>query len=180
MKGDPMMYSYSTTFADFKAAQRLFAQRSWKSKLNFLIWLRILPVSGLISAVLLIWDIGFRHFDFNPVFGVVLAGLAWFAFYIVLFRYFQLRKLYKRMKNGRPEGSPTEIGVEGDELVSRLPGLSEGRFKRPSVVGSIEDEKLMLLFVGKKIFFMLPKAALPEVALQEVRAWLQLPAESQS
>jgi hypothetical protein len=175
-----MMYPYTTTFADFKAAQRLFAQRSWKSKLNFLIWLRILPASGLISAVLLIWDIGYRHFQFTPVFAAVLAGLAWFAFYIALYRYFLLRKLYKRMRNGRPEGSTTEIGVEGDELISRRTGFSEGRFKRPSIVGSIEDEKMMLLFVGKKIFFMLPKAALPEVALQDVRAWLQLPVESRN
>jgi hypothetical protein len=173
-----MMYQYTSTFEDFKAAQRLFSQRSWKSRLNFLIWLRILPVSGAISAVLLIWDIGYRHFKFDPVFAAVLGGLAWFGLYMALYRYLLLRKLYKRMKNGRPEGSPTEIGIEGDELVSRRPGLSEGRFKRPAVVGSIEDEKMLLLFVGKKIFFILPKAALPEAAVQEVKAWLQLPAES--
>ena len=38
---------------------------------------------------------------------------------------------------------------------------------------------MVLLFAGKKLFLILPKHALPEAALQEVRAWLQRPAESQ-
>ena len=175
-----MMHQYTTTFADFKAAQRLFSRRNWKSKVSFLFWFRILPVLGLISIALLIWDIRFRDFEFSPGFAGILGGMAWFGLYVPLCRPFLLRRLYKRMKNGRPEGSPTEIGIEGGELISRLPGLSEARFKRPSIVGSIENETMMLLFVGKKIFLILPKLALPEVALQEVKEWLRLPVEGQS
>ena len=168
------MYEYAMTLQDFKNAQILCSRRSKKSRLLFLLWLRVLPVVGILSLLALIWDIKLRHFGFTSAVGGILVGLAWFGLSIPAMRPFYIRSLYRQMKNVWPEGSPIEIGIEGDELISRVPGMSEGRFRRQAIVDFVEDDETALLYVAKKAFLFLPKRALPQVAIQEIKAWLQL------
>jgi hypothetical protein len=175
-----MMCEYTTSFDDFKKAQILAAHRSIRAKLSFYFWLRVAPVLGLMALGALVWDVVFRHFGFDPMVGGILAGVAWIGIFCFVRRPFLVRKLYKHMLNGRPEGSPLELGIEGDQLVYRVPGRSEGRFYRASVNEFVEDDNLALLFVSKKNFLMIPKRAMPQEAWQQVKNWLDAPGERQS
>ena len=166
-----MMHEYTTNFDDFKAAQQLFAGRNTKSRVTYFLWLWVLPALGVIALMLLIWDITMRHFGFTPIVGGALAGLAWLGLYCRIRRPYQVRKLYKLMKNGRADDSPLEAGVEGDELISRVPGLSEGRFRRAAVLSLIENDKMTLLVVTKKSFLLFPKRTLPHTFFFELRSW---------
>jgi hypothetical protein len=175
-----MMYEYKTSFDDFKKAQILAAHRSVRAKVSFYFWLRVAPVFGLLALGVLIWDVVFRHFGFDPIIGGILAGVAWIGIFCAIRRPFLVRKLYRQMLNGRPDGSPLELGIEGDQLVYRVPGRSEGRYYRASVNEFVEDADLALLFVTKKNFLMVPKRALPQEAWQQVNNWLSTPEERPS
>jgi hypothetical protein len=173
-----MIYQYTTSFDDFKAAQKLGARRSIRSRATYATFHWVLPAIGIVSAGMLVWDIVFRHFMFTPALGGALAGLAWFGLYCPIRQPFLIRKLYKEMLNGRPEEAPLELGVEGQELVSRVPGKSEGRFHRGAIIACVEDESLALLFVAKKKFLIVPKHSLPEAGWLEIKTWLQPGMES--
>ena len=167
------MYEYVATFEDFKAAQQLTTRCNKAKFARFVFFLRIMPIVGTASLAILIWDMSARHFAFPPIVGAVLFGVAWFGIYPVLYRPFQMRSLYKRMKNDRPEGSSLQVGVEGQELICRIPGVSEGRLLRSAVRQVLENDDLVLLYVGKKNFLLFPKRALPPHAIAEIKRWLE-------
>ncbi|AFL89843.1 hypothetical protein Terro_3629 [Terriglobus roseus DSM 18391] len=167
-----MLARYTMNFEDFKHAQILCYRRKKFGALRMAIWVWVLPVLGLVCAAILAWDITARHFAFTPLAGGVLAALTGFGLFVLVMRPVNVRRLYKQMKNGRPENEPVELEIEGDEMISRLPGLSEGRFRRAAVVDFAEDDHIALLFVAKNKFLLVPKRALNESQWAAVHAWL--------
>lgn len=77
-----------------------------------------------------------------------------------------------QMKNGRGDNDPIEFEITDEELISRIPGTSEGRFRRNGIHKFVENEKVALLYVAKLRFLILPKRALNDEQWLSLRQWL--------
>lgn len=165
-----MLYVYETNLADFKAAQRLHRRCHPKARLGYVFWYMVFPAIGCLSGLLLVWDIVVRHFQLSPSIGGLLSGLTFGGLYCLFMRPYLIRRAYRQMKE-ISEGRPVELELRDGELISRVPGRSEGRFQPKAVLEFVEDEQLALLYIRKKLFLIVPKRGLPESDLTELRAW---------
>jgi hypothetical protein len=135
----------------------------------------MLPIVGFIVGLPLIASIfGYqpRWLEAPSVFSGV--GL-WFAFCIPLFRLISVRKCWKRLlpESGRRSTKsviPVELEMTADQIISTLPGRSEGRFFWAALPDFVEDEKLALVFVKKKQFLFIPRRAMDEVGWVQLRS----------
>jgi YcxB-like protein len=168
-----MRYNYTLTYRDFLDAQKLYRRHRTSAgvKYYFAIWL--LPIVGFIVGLPFILSLlGYQPSWADALSGFSVLGL-WFAFAIPLVRFYTVRKCWKRLlPDSLPRSIRTEIpvGMEmtSDQLISSLPGRSEGRFMWPALVDYAEDEKLALVFVKKKFFLFVPRRAMDDAG------WIQL------
>ena len=168
-----MLAEYTTTFEDFKAAQRLAVRRTMRNRIVFLVFHRVLPLLGAVAVILLIWDMGFRGFLFPSWVGGWLFLMVWLGFALPAVRWWQFRRLYRAMKNGRPEGAPIQFELTETEFISRVPGRSEGHFRPAAIFDYRENEEVALVYVTKNQFIVLPKRALDASQWQALREWME-------
>jgi hypothetical protein len=176
-----MRYEYKLTYQDYKDAQKLYLKSSWKAALSHYFWIWAVPIVGCILALPLIATLlGFRSEWFESMAGFGGAGL-WFAIFIPAMRIYTVRKCWKRLlpENAR-KSVRTEISAalewNEEQLISILPGRSEGRFFWSALVDFVENDKLVLIFIKKKMFLFIPKDALPVSAWEDIRShWINRP-----
>jgi YcxB-like protein len=173
-----MRYEYKLTYQNYKDSQRLYRRHRWQAALSYYFWIWLVPVLGSILALPLLANL---LFDFHPdwlrsIVGFSGVGL-WFAVFIPLMRFYTIRRCWKRLLPENVRKSirtdiPVEIEWNNEQLISCLPGRSEGRFFWSAICDFAENEKLALIFVKKKQFIFVPKSALPESAWADLRSRL--------
>jgi len=167
-----MNYRYRTNYSEFKEAQRLHMEANPKFAIIFWVFLRILPALGLIAFVLL--QFHFLPTTNGPIIAIAsgtMAAGAW-GLIMALIRPFSMRRLYKQMKNGRGDDAELELEIQDSQLISRIPGMSEGRFLPAAIQRFIENDKIALLYIAKKRFLLVPKKAMDEEGWSSLRSWL--------
>ena len=167
-----MICRYTSTFEDYKAAQELARLRSWRIATKYYFWFWVLPFLGLVALATLILGNTIWHLAVVEHFGGGIAGFAAGAMYLGFYRPFWLRRCYKKLKDGRSEDQPIELELTDEALISRLPGKSEGKFYPSSIVKFAEDERVVLIYVTKRLFLYIPKRAMPDVDWVQVRNWI--------
>ena len=130
-----------------------------------------MPVLGIIAGILIFGNFApSSNFIVIPLLACIGVG-AW-GFFTALSRPYAMRRLYKQMNNGRPEGTLSELELSEGTLILRLPGISEARFLPAAICYYVEDEKVALLYVARKRFLPIPKRAMDEAGWQALREWI--------
>ena len=163
---------YTTSYGDFKDAQCLHMGATPRSKVLVWISLRILPVAGLIALLLLTSHALPMKNSLVVIVAWGLVGAGIWGFIMAILRPFSFRRLYKQMKNGRSDDAELGLQIADGQLISRIPGLSEGRYFPAAIRRFVENDKVALLYVAKNRFLMIPKPAMNETEWSELRAWL--------
>ena len=167
-----MHCTYTVSLADFKAAQEVAVARTWKSRLIFVIFQRLMPVLAVFVFAFLVWGEKLHDTSVSPWLGGLLFVVIWLGVYCPVSRRIQLGRRYRDMKNGRADTDPLEFEWNGEEIISRVPGLSEGRIQPAALKGFAEDERVALIYVAKNRFLVLPKRMMLESDWAELRHWL--------
>jgi hypothetical protein len=167
-----MLCRYTTNYQDFKAAQMLHIRSKRHGMLQYVIYNWCIPITGAIALLLLAYDIFINHFHYQPITGGILTALAWFGLWIPPMRIMNYRRLYKQMKNGRSDDYVLELEISGNELISRVPDISEGRFFRKAILAFLEDDKIALIYVAKNKFLLLPKHSLTPFQINTIHDWI--------
>jgi hypothetical protein len=169
-----MRYSYVLRYQDYKNAQALYRKHRLTASLTYYVWIWILPVVGLAVALPLLLGL----FGYSPEWASTLAPFSamgiWFAVFIPVMRFYSVRKCWKRLlPENVPKSVKSEISVElemtEEQIISILPGTSEGRFYWSSILDFAEDDRIALVFVKKKVFIFIPRSALPAQGWDELR-----------
>lgn len=167
-----MLCEYRLTLDDYKAALRLHIRCNHRVRLWFLFCCRLMPVVSIAALALLLWDASFRHFEFPAWFGGMLAGVAFVGLYVPAVRPFMIRRGYRRVmeNNGNVERA-VQLELRAGELISRIPGRSEGRFQPVAVHDMVRDERICLIYVGKKTFLFIPRESMPDDLWGALATW---------
>ena len=167
-----MPFDYTLTYDDFKDAQKLFVRRKTSSWILYLFWLRVLPALSVPSVALLLYIFAGKHYQLPAWVPTVAAVIAWLGFFMLIQRPFTLRRVYKQLL---PEGEKVvhaTISFDEQQVISSIPGHSEGRIYWTAFHKFLEDDKMGLLLLNKKRFLIVPKRAMPEDQWQLVRDYI--------
>ena len=167
-------HPYVITTADYNDAQRLHRRNRPRAAFTYYFWFWFLP--GI--------SIAFLAFTLVviAIHGLLAAGrympAAGVALYLALLLPFCLwNARRKAMNNLQPKsrrGQPVTVQFDNDQIISAIPGISDGRFFWSAIEDYAEDERMALLYVRKKLFLFIPKRAMDEAEWQRLRT-LALP-----
>ena len=167
-----MLCKYRFTLDVYKAAQHLHMRANRRVRLGFLFWHRLMPVISVAAFALLLWDCFHRHFAFPALLGGVLAGISWIGLYVPLMRPYRIRRGFRRiMESDRGLEQPVELELRDQELISRIPGRSEGRFLPAAIHDVVRDERICLIYIQKKLFLFIPRQSMPDEFWTALAAW---------
>ena len=160
---------YTIDYEDYKAAQRLYLRHRRWAMVVYLLFQWVLPAIavGFVGWTLFLWlSTDYRDL---PFVGGITAGLLWMSFIFLLNRKLTIRRGYRNLF---PKGvTPiTRLTADEAQLISAIPGRSEGRFFWAAIEDYAEDDRMALLFIRRKLFLMVPRRALNEAQWGELRA----------
>jgi len=175
-----MRYDYKLTYKDFLDAQRLFRKQRWKSALSYYVFIWGLPVLGFLAAVPWLAQLLGAQAQWVYAWGGFAALGLWCAIAIPLMRIYTIRRCWKRLlPDSAKKSIRSEIRVElemnGEQLISALPGRSEGRFLWSGLIDYAEDEELALVFIKKKMFLFIPRRAMDDAGWNQLRSHFAQP-----
>ena len=163
------VYQYVLRKEDFLDAQRLYRKHNRRAALSYYLWIWIVPVLGLCLVLAYSAAVITRRADLMQQLMPAAAAGAWFAIFVPIMRWWQIRKLWKASLDPVADGKPVTLQFDNEQLISAIPGKSEGRFFWTALVDYAEDDRLTMLFIRKKRFLYIPKHALPESAWAQIR-----------
>lgn len=169
-----MRYQYESGWEYFRKAQRTYIRNTPRARFwfHFNMWgAALLGIALLLLCARTAFAPGFSPWAFSGYMG----GCIFLAIGIVCpaLMPWQRRRAY-RIWNGEDDVLHLYLEVDGAYLITGRPGRAETRFERAAVCKTIEDDELILLFLGKKKFVYIPKT-IGESAVTDLRAWLGLP-----
>lgn len=131
-----------------------------------------MPLLGVLLGLLfLTHPVWFRNVS-GPVIAGIIGGLIGGGLGAALTRPWNLQRTYRSLNGDPAKELEIYLALEQDELISRVVGKSEGRFRRNAICKMQEDERMLLLFVAKTRFLYLPKDKIPAELIAEIRGWM--------
>ena len=173
-----MVYEYVLTFQDYRNAQRLYLRHRKMAAIYFYFWIWVLPISGLLVGILFAIAMLSGRTEGMAAYAGLAAGGVWLACFIPTMQWYGRRKIWKQLIppeiETRSAKTAISVSLEFNEsqLISTIPGRSEGRFFWPAILDFAENDQVAILFIHKKQFLFVPKRALPEFAWADLRKHL--------
>ncbi len=173
------VHEYVSTKQDFIDAQRLHrSNRRW-ARVGYFVWFWVIPLVGLtLTLAALIAHLRGNVSLFYKLLPAAAVGL-YAAVLLPLARWNQIRVLWNRTQPKKYRGQPVTFQFDREQVISARPGSSEGRFLWGAIEDYAEDERLVLLYVQRKLFLFIPKRAMDETEWARLRE-LALPRKAAS
>ncbi|HZY61989.1 MAG TPA: YcxB family protein [Edaphobacter sp.] len=170
-----MRYDYVLRFDDYQDSQKLYLRHRRSAAVFYYFYVWVLPIVGLLSCALFVAS----RYGFYPESSASFAGFAaaglWFALFVPIIQVVGRRRCWKRLIPTGMKGKsksieiPVSLEFNDEQVISAIPGKSEGRFYWSAIVDFAENEKIVLLFVHKKRFLFIPKRAMSADTWNEFR-----------
>jgi hypothetical protein len=174
-----MRYHYESGFENFKKAQLTYMRNVPHIRVlfHFKIWgAAVLGIVLLLVCIPTAFAPGFSLWAFSGF--MVGCGLLGGGIIGSILWPWQRRRAY-RLWNGEDDVLNLYLEVDGPFLITGRPSRAESRFERAAICKVMEDDELILLFLGKKKFIYIPKT-IGAPALADIHAWLALPGAPKS
>ena len=84
----------------------------------------------------------------------------WLAVYLPAWRAYSIRKCFKRICPPVATDRNISVDINDDQVISTVPGVSEGKFFWNAILASAQDEKITLLYIRKTAFLFIPTYAM--------------------
>ncbi len=163
-----MKVEYTVTLADYKSALALHNRQKVFGRANNFFLLRIVPAFALF--VIGFWLVEAALGKDSPAQGqpVTWICVVFFAAIPLLWELY-VRRYFKQLFPASVTSRNVSFSADDDLIVSTVPDRSEGRFYWNAIDHFAQNEKVTLIYVGKKRFIFLPTRALSPEQRAEFR-----------
>jgi len=162
--------SYTVTFADYKAALRLHRRQKLSRRLSFVLWFIAVPVIATIGLIIfLIFDLSKVMHYASVLFGIE-CGLIWISLFLPVWALYSTRKCYKQIFQASGKKRTIELDVTDESVRSVVPGVNEGKFFWNENMAFVADDRVILVYVAKKRFILIPSSFLSQAQVKELQA----------
>lgn len=162
-----MRVEWVLEYQDYLAAQNLFNRSSFWRRISIFTLKWLLPAIAIIIALLLVEKNGWS-FALENGWSVLLFGFMFRFIY-----WLSLRKGYKRIFLNGDSTKPVYMEINDEQILSGIPGSSEGKFFWPTVLKFSEDEQIVLLYLSKRLFLIIPKNKIAPAEWSEMKQTIQ-------
>jgi hypothetical protein len=159
-----MQVAYQLTAAEFVAAQRLHMGRGPLGFFSVAFSYFVAPILGLLLILVIpFWRDGITFSSIMRLIPPLLILLLpiWLSLY---WRY--------RFRASRVSDSPCVIDFEEDRISSEMPGFSKGIVEWAAIKKYREGAKVLLIYVSRTSFFVVPRRACESGDFSSLRALL--------
>lgn len=165
-----MQTEYKFTLKDMRDASRLYTKRRRFGRARYL--LSIFGIPGLVFSLWLITRVFSGAKAASSSLPGVIFLIIFFCVVIPALREFTLRQRFSAMF---PPGVPhvAQFSFDSEQIVSAIPGRSEGRIQWTTLVTFAEDQQLALFYLTKTTYVVVPKRAFPESVWAELRVLVE-------
>ena len=165
------VYEYVSSQQEYVDAQRLHRRNRRSAALRYYLVFWLVPLLSVLFLLFTVTTWTAKGMDATqPFFSV--AGL---ALYLVLFLTFALwrakQKAWKTTQDRRPNNEPLTVQFDKLQIISAIPGVSNGRFFGSAFKDYAEDEHITLIYPRPKLFLFLPKRAMPASEWDRLRIY---------
>jgi hypothetical protein len=151
-----MKFEFTITLEDYKAALRL--HRSCKFSRRIFPW--IFPSLFFIGLILFVAGSLSKN---TQVLTQAIVLLVWSLFATIAFpllRFAMTRRGYKQMFPPTRLGRTSTIEIDDQRIVEENPGTEEVRLPWTGVMGFTQDDRVTLIYITARRFFLFPTSAL--------------------
>jgi uncharacterized membrane protein len=164
---------YTITYADYKAANRLYLLHRPRTMIGYLLLTWVLPT---IAFCLLAWALWLqRHGDASVPFATPgsMVSYAVLVLFLPLSRWRVLRLGYRGLL---PKGGQKIVRLTANEeqVVFTVPGRAEGRYFWKAIEDHAEDKNSLILIVSRTRYLIVPRHALNEAQWVQIRALIAM------
>ena len=159
---------YTITYADYKAANRLFLLHRPRTMIGYLLLTWVLPT---IAFCFLAWALWLQaHGDVSVPFATSGSMVSYIvlALFLPLIRWRGLRLGYRGML---PKGGQKIVRLTANEeqVIFTVPGRAEGRYFWKAIEDHSEDKNSLILIVSRTRYLIVPRHALNEAQRVQMR-----------
>ena len=158
-----MQLTYTLTLAHLKAAQSLHIRQRMRRRLIYLFWYRLIPILAPFSALgaAYLWSLDSHRAPHGAAYKFGAACyLVSMAIYLPIRREYCMRKSFKSLFPPARTDPNSSIDIDEDRIVSKIPGVAEGKFFWNGIVAFAQDESVTLIYPNEKVFLFFPTSAL--------------------
>ena len=159
---------YTITYADYKAANRLYLLHRPRTMIGYLLLTWVLPT---IAFCLLGWALWLQaHGEVSVPFATSGSMVSYvvLALFLPLIRWRGLRLGYQGML---PKGGQKIVRLTANEeqVIFAVPGRAEGRYFWKAIEDHAEDKNSLILIVSRTRYRIVPRHALNEAQWVQMR-----------
>ncbi len=162
------VYEYVLQKTDFLHAQKLYRRNRPKAAWSYWIYVWVCPALGWLAIALTLVGLTTNNPNLVTLVAPFAVGGLVFVIFVPIHRWFQLRRAWRSCVPTSLRGKPVTLQFDETQLISAIPGRSEGRFFWTAVLDFVEDKQLALIFVREKYFLFIPKSALAESVWDQI------------
>lgn len=155
-----MKLEYTLTFADFRSAQRLHRRQTLGRRLSFAFWNIAVPILAVIGLAAFIFLDSPRITRYAASLFIFECALLWIAIANPIARHYKMRKGFNQLFPPNRTERTSTLDLNEDHILSRIPGVSEGKFFWNGIVDFAQDDKITLIYVAKNRFLFFPSSAM--------------------
>jgi hypothetical protein len=153
-----MKIEYTLTLADYKRALALHNRQKLFGRGNSFFMLRIVPAFALFVIAFWLVEAALGKDSLAQNQPVTWISVIFFAALPLLWEW-SVRRHFKQLFPTSVTSRKVSFSADDELIVSAIPDRSEGRFQWSAVDHFAQDEKITLIYVGKKRFLFLPTPA---------------------
>lgn len=160
---------YAISYADYKAANRLYLWQGLRTKAGYTLSMFVFPVIGL---SLFVWSLWQRIGGNSGFLDASTTNLLLYALLTICFPLVRWRLLRVGFRGLLPKGSGNTVRLRADDeqVILSVPGSAEGRFFWNAFASSAENKKVLILIVSRTRYLLMPRRGLTETQWTELRA----------
>jgi hypothetical protein len=151
-----MKLTYTLSFTDFKAAQRLHIRQKLSRHIRFIIVYNIIPALTVVmlvaSAVFLVKGQAEPLETLLPLD----AGLLIVSVGMPIARFFNFRKCYKQLFPPTRKDRSTSIDIDDERILSTIPGVAEGKLFWTGLLAYAQNYEMTLFYTSENRFLPVP------------------------
>jgi len=162
---------FKLSLEDYLSAQRFHAKRSTWSRFTFFVARWVYPTVGLslIAIAFLIW----RHHPLSANNGGTIGALLGGGVALACWRLFMRRGFKKSYRRTRYWEGDVEVLFNESGIFSKISGLTKGEFSWQATKSWREDKDQVLIYLAPALFIVIPKRAISEPQLNDLRELLR-------
>jgi len=159
-----MKFTYTLTFADFKAAVKLHSRQKFSRRVALFVNIWLAPI----VALLLIVSFMLSPLRQLPNGSFFMLAVLLFCILLPVMHHRYVRNQFKQLFPPTRTDRSSSIDIDDEQIYSGVPGVSEGKIFWSGILAFAQDEKITMIYLAENKFLFFPTVVMSSTQRTEL------------